>query len=450
MPVSAETTPNNNGNSKKEFNQPNPREVITTKALWIWVASMAVYIMAITGRTSFGVASVDAIERFQVSSSAIAVFTSVQVGTYALAQIPTGVLIDKFGPRTMLVVGALIMGFGQVALGLTDSYWVAIVARVFIGAGDATAFLSVMRILPYWFPLHRTPMFTQFTSALGQMGQFISAVPFLWFLGITGWTTAFVSLGAVGILVAIAASIAVADSPEKLGILPLAEKPNSQALPLHKRLGQVFASPTAWNSFFIHYTGLIVVPVFVMMWGMPMMTLAMGLPAGLAGIILTLNSVFMVFSGPLHGKISGRFGRYRDFVTLGASGLHMLCWGIFFATSTPRGFWAMATMMLLMALLQPVSNYGFDNIRERMSHDVVATGTGLSNMGGFIAGMLGAQIAGVVLDHAAPGGDFDWSDFQHAALAVAGVWAIGFIGIIITHILDRGTPKNPVKIISVE
>ena len=60
--------------------------------------------------------------------------------------------------------------------------------RVLIGAGDATAFLSVMRILPYWFPLHRTPMFTQVTSSLGQMGQFISAVPFLWLLGAAGWT----------------------------------------------------------------------------------------------------------------------------------------------------------------------------------------------------------------------------------------------------------------------
>lgn len=69
-------------------------------------------------------------------------------------------LIDKFGPRILLVVGAVIMGVGQVILGFTSNYGVAIFARVLIGAGDATGFLSVMRILPYWFPLHRTPMFT--------------------------------------------------------------------------------------------------------------------------------------------------------------------------------------------------------------------------------------------------------------------------------------------------
>ena len=181
------------------MSQPNPREVITTQALSIWVAAMAVYLVAITGRTSFGVAGLDAIERFDVDAGRIAVFTSVQLGVYALAQIPTGILIDKFGPRLLLVVGAVIMGIGQVVLGFTTSYGVAIAARVLIGAGDATAFLSVMRILPYWFPLHRTPMFTQVTSSLGQMGQFISAVPFLWLLGAAGWTAAFVTLSLIHI-----------------------------------------------------------------------------------------------------------------------------------------------------------------------------------------------------------------------------------------------------------
>ena len=146
---------------------------------------MLVYIVAMTGRTSFGVAGLEAIDRFEVDASRIAVFTSVQLGVYALAQIPTGMLIDKFGPRRLLVIGSVIMGLGQVVLGFTTNYWVAIAARILIGAGDATAFLSVMRILPYWFPLHRTPMFTQVTSSLGQLGQFMSAIPFSLVLGLS-------------------------------------------------------------------------------------------------------------------------------------------------------------------------------------------------------------------------------------------------------------------------
>ncbi|HJD78529.1 MAG TPA: hypothetical protein K8V93_05905, partial [Corynebacterium pollutisoli] len=55
---------------------PHPREQVTRKALVVWVTAVMVYVVAITGRTSFGVASVDAIDRFGVDASRIAVFTA--------------------------------------------------------------------------------------------------------------------------------------------------------------------------------------------------------------------------------------------------------------------------------------------------------------------------------------------------------------------------------------
>lgn len=154
--------------SAMETGATDPRTRLTRRAIIVWAGAVLFYIVAITGRTSFGVAGVHAIERFEVDASRIAVFTVVQVGVYALAQIPTGLLIDRFAPKRVLLAGALIMAAGQILLGFTDVYWVALLARVLIGAGDASAFLSVMRILPYWFPLRWTPLFTQLTASLGR------------------------------------------------------------------------------------------------------------------------------------------------------------------------------------------------------------------------------------------------------------------------------------------
>ena len=66
----------------------HPREKVTRTALAVWWGAVAVYIVAIFGRTSFGVASMDAMARFEVSASRIAVFTAVQVGTWAAAYTP--------------------------------------------------------------------------------------------------------------------------------------------------------------------------------------------------------------------------------------------------------------------------------------------------------------------------------------------------------------------------
>ena len=90
----------------------------------------------------------------------------------------------------------------------------AILARVIIGSADATAFLSVMRILPAWIPMRKTPLFTQLTGGLGYVGQFISAVPFTALLHGQGWETSFVSLGASSVLVAVLVWLAVRDTPD--------------------------------------------------------------------------------------------------------------------------------------------------------------------------------------------------------------------------------------------
>ena len=416
--------------------RPNPREVVTTKALTVWIAALTVYVGAIFGRTSFGVAGVNAIERFQVDASAIAVFASIQIGTYALAQVPTGILIDRYGPRKMLVIGAIIMGAGQLILGLTTSYGIAIGARVLIGAGDATAFLSVMRLLPFWFPLHRTPMFTAVTAACGQLGQFLSAVPFLWLLNATNWTVAFVSLGTVVIIIAMAAAVAVADTPESAGVYsePQSDSDKStNSMSVGQRIKLAASSRTTWQGFFIHYAGLHANLVFLMMWGVPMMTESMGLTSAQAGLVITINSIAMVVISPFHGRLSSRAGRNRDLAAFVLSVFHLLAWVWFFMSPDSRGFITIIVMVIIIAISSPSSNYGFDQIRETLDRNVVATATGFANMGGFTAGMIGAQVFGILLDQHSEGQAFDWGDFRYASLAVLVVWIVGLIGILATR-----------------
>lgn len=433
------------------MSSPDPRQVITRRALAVWGAAVLVYMVAITGRTSFGVAGVDAIARFEVDASRIAVFTAVQVGVYAFAQIPMGMLIDRFGPRRMLVAGALIMGAGQILLGLTDNYWVAILARVLIGAGDATAFLSVMRILPYWFPLKKTPLFTQLTASLGQLGQFISAVPFMALLHVSGWTTAFVSLGAAGILIALAAGVAVADSPDTDNATKQkrankkARKAGEQeelldaAVETGERTGVwnllklVLRSPICWLGFFIHYACMLPQIVFTLLWGVPLMTLGMGLSSAQAALVLTVNTIATVSVGPALGFISSRMGARRELGALAFTLGIGLTWIIFFYSDTPRGLIAIIIVNIITSAFTPAANFGFDHIRERLDRKFVATGTGLANMGGFLAAMVAAQVVGLLLDWSSQGEPYAWADFRIAWMAVIAVWALGVVGLLISR-----------------
>lgn len=436
----------------------------------MWLAALAVYVVAIVGRTSFGVAGVMAIDRFHSAASGIALFTAVQVGVYALAQIPTGVAIDRLGPRTMLVAGAVVMGLGQVILGSTTSYSVALVARVLIGLGDATAFLSVMRILPFWFPLHVTPLITQLTAAVGQLGQFISAVPFLALLQFAGWTPAFLTLGVSGVLIALAAAVAVADAPAPIdvdsanddagadgaaGAAPIQPAPKAPVRrSVLQPLAKVLKDPVCWFRFFCHWIAMVPIIVFLLLWGVPMMTLGMGLSSAQAGTALTLTTIVQAVAGPVLGVLSQRLGNHRDWGVLAFATLMAGTWLWFLASPTPRGFIAILVVMAVLAISSPVSNYGFDFIRELLDSRVVATGTGLANMGGFTASMLAAQGIGWLLDFSASRSgapapaSYTWADFRLAWLGLIGVWAIGVAGFFATRrfLQRRKHPRFRVKV----
>ncbi|MEZ2188722.1 nitrate/nitrite transporter [Corynebacterium sp. CCM 9204] len=403
---------------------------VTGRSLAVWLAAVAVYITATTGRTSFGVAGVAALDHFQIDASRVAVFTAVQVGVYSLMQIPMGLAVDRFGPRRMLVVGAVIMAIGQIILGCTAAYAVAISARVLIGAGDATAFLSVLRILPNWFPLRRAPLMMQLTSALGQLGQVLSAIPFAAILYSRGWVTAFVSLGATGLIVAVAAILVIRDVPE-----PVRSVRKQAPVKLAAALCCVITHPACWQGFFTHFTCIFPQIVFTLIWGVPLMSLGLGLSQSQISTVLVANMVVIMIASPLAGLVSGRVGRGRDGLVLASAVILAGGWVWFLLPAAPRSFTVLMAVNLMMAVVSPAGNFAFDTVREYMDRRVLAAGTGLANMGGFTGGMLATQGIGVLLDvaHGDSGSGYVWADFQFAGSAALAVWGLGIIGFLISR-----------------
>lgn len=68
---------------------PRPR---LTRAHLVWAVGVFAYLCAVSGRAAFGVAGVEASARFGVDGAALSLFGVVQLGTYAAAQIPAGLL----------------------------------------------------------------------------------------------------------------------------------------------------------------------------------------------------------------------------------------------------------------------------------------------------------------------------------------------------------------------
>src|SRR4249920_164945 len=93
-------------------------------------------------RTTLAAAGLDAADRFGLSPGTLAAFVFIQVGVFSVAQIPAGLLVDRYGPRAMLVANAVLLAGGQFLLANATSMPVAAAARVLVGTVAAKTIAS--------------------------------------------------------------------------------------------------------------------------------------------------------------------------------------------------------------------------------------------------------------------------------------------------------------------
>lgn len=163
--------------------------------------------------------------------------------------------------------------------------------------------------------------------------------------------------------------------------------------------------------------------VFTLAWGVPTMTLGLGLSPARAGAVLTLMTVAGIVVSPFAGVLSARAGSRRAVI----AAVNIAAWALFLASPSPRGALAATLVAVTTALTTPSSNFGFDTVRETLPNTMVATGTGLSNMGGFVATMVASQAFGAILEAHSRGGAYSWADFRVAWAAVVVVWFVWLV-----------------------
>lgn len=394
---------------------------------WIvWATGLLAYIVAVLDRTTLGVSGLDAADRFNASPTLLSTFVVLQVIVYAGAQVPAGLLLDRFGSKALIVAGAALMASGQFVLAFTESLPAAIGARAVLGLGDAFTFISVLRLVPHWFTPRQVPLVTQLTGICGQLGQVLSAVPFFAVLTASGWTTAYVSVAAIGVLSIALTLLLVKNTPHGNVI----EAETLSVRETVARVKAVWLRPGTRLGFFTHMGTQFSVTVFALMWGVPYLTEAQRLPASVAGLLLTVSVVAAITAGILIGIFTGRHPHRRSRLVLAIIGSNALAWTVVLALPGPAPLWLLVTLVVVISVGGPGSMVGFDFARTFNSSATLGTASGLVNMGGFIASLMIMQAIGVILDAA---GEISFDSFRLAWTAQYVIWGFAVVGILITR-----------------
>ncbi|MGT2426878.1 MFS transporter [Amnibacterium kyonggiense] len=390
------------------------RERVAVRAWLVLGGAVVAYLCAVLQRSTLGVAGVAAAQRFDTSAAALSTLGVVQLLVYALLQVPVGVLVDRFGPKAVIAVGALLMAAGQATVATAGVLPTAVLGRTLVGAGDATTFIAALRLVNAWFPPARVPVLSQWLGNLGQLGQVLSALPFAAILGLAGWTPAFLGAAGVSGVAFVVALLLLHDAPAGR---PVRSTDLRAALrSLRAALGRRGTRLGFWAHFVTQSSGV----VFALLWGYPFLVSAVGLPRPEASALLTVQVLTGFLVGPLLGSLTARFPLRRSNLVLAIVIGLAVAWTLVLLWPGTPPLVLLVLLVVAMGAGGPASQIGFDYARTYNPPEGLGGASGFVNVGGFTASFTMMYLIGLLLDvqHDATGAPlYSLSAFK-AALSV--------------------------------
>ena len=180
-----------------------PRRIARIQIIAVSILSIAGVINYID-RGSLAIANTTIRADIGISATRMGVLLSIFSLSYAISQLPMGILLDRFGERLVLGAGMFLWSLTQAATGLVRGFASFVGARVGLAVGESPFVVSSVKTVNDWFDVRdrATPM--GIVNASTTLGQAI-APPILTITMLAfGWRGMFMLIGIPGLVLSIA------------------------------------------------------------------------------------------------------------------------------------------------------------------------------------------------------------------------------------------------------
>ena len=388
------------------------------------------YILAYLDRVNVGFAKLQMLQDLSLSDAAFATGAAIFFVGYFLFEVPSNILLKRFGARTWIARIMISWGIISAATLVTWDKWAFYGLRFLLGLAEAGFFPGIIFYLTLWYPSRlrstRTALFVSAIAVSGVVGNPLSG----WImdslsgrLGLAGWQWLFLAEGVPSILVGfwvyfyLDSSIAEAKwlTDEEKAILAR----NIEAEDRHKhevRIGDAFKSGKVWVLCVIYFT--LMIGLYGITFWLPTIVKAFGVEGYLGvGLITAIPYAVAVVGMILLSRHSDRTGERRLHyvvnVSMGAAGLILS--GVF--AKEP----VLATIFLSAGTLGVIGSMPlFWPIAPAfLAGTAAAAGIGLVNSFGNLGGYVGSKLPVWVRDISA--------DPSAALYVIAAVLVLGAV-----------------------
>ena len=390
---------------------------------FVWGIGAIFYLAVFFLRAAPAVMTAELMRDFGIGAASLGNLSAFYFYFYVAAQIPIGALTNSWGPRKLLVCGAISAALGQFLFGSTSNFALACLGRAIIGGSTAVGWLVVLRLAAHWFPARRFAMVSGLGLFFGNLGALFAQVPLRLGVEYFGWRGTALASSALIFSIGILAWLVVRDDPEEKGF----ESYAPAALQQHDKvtfrsmlrgLASVLAIRNTWLLMIAQ--GGMVGPImtFTGLWGAPFLKARFGLDPRASATICSLMIICWAVACPIFGGFSDKIGRRKPAYLIGS----LICaagWTtmIYANLSLPVFIGVAALTSIATGCVIIAFAYGRESVPARDMGTVTAT----TNIGNMIGNVLLQPGIGMVLDR-------NWTGtiVNGARLYSAGAYQAGF------------------------
>ena len=252
-----------------------------------------------------------------VSAEALARASGLWFAAFALAQLPVGWALDRFGPRRTAAWLTLVAAGGAALFAAAQGAGGVTLAMVLLGIGCAPVLMAAFYIFGRMWPAAMFGTLAGMAMAVGAMGNLLSALPMAWAAESFGWRTTMLALAVLTLAVAGGIARWVQDPPP------------APAGSGGGRLTDLLRIPALW----------LILPLLIVnyapsagirgLWIGPYLQDVHGATSGLIGQATLVMALAMVAGSVFYGPLDRLFGTRKGVVlagnSVGLAALVVLC-----------------------------------------------------------------------------------------------------------------------------
>lgn len=331
--------------------------------------------------------------KYSITATGLSFLAAIYFYSYSLLQLPNGILIDKFGPKKIALIGLAICAIALFIFSISDTYSSACIARLLMGVGASAGYLVPMILAVKWLDKKHYVMATGCIVFIECLGAIFGQSVVIYIFHLMGLEKTIFLLSGLSIALLVLIFLIVSDSP--INTHSNASKTEEIYHTVWFSIIRIFKTTYYW--IIAACAALFWAPaaLFASLWGINFIVINNHVTSLVASHLLMLVWIGIGIGGPFVGLLVKYFNHKLFLIVIAAIiGFFVSILIIYFSHS----IFSLVIFLLILGITCSAQVLTFGIIHDHAPKNIVATAFGFNNMAICFGNAIFQMVAGYLLD----------------------------------------------------